>query len=85
MATVTENTIGLDAAKAQWPELLERAVGGQEITITKNGTPVARIVPARKQSTVEERRAAIQAMLESAKGRSLGGLQVRDLINEGRR
>lgn len=34
------------------PELIERALGGEAVVITKNGTPVAEIAPLRKQPAV---------------------------------
>jgi prevent-host-death family protein len=57
---------------------------GEEITITKHGNPVARLVPVNKTHTPEVRRAAIERIKEMSKGLSLGGLKIRDLIDEGR-
>lgn len=85
MITPHNNTVGAFEAKTHFSELLERVEEGQEITITRHGTPVARLVPLKKTSTAEERHAAIQAMRELAKGQTLGGLRIKDLINEGRR
>ena len=58
---------------------------GEEVVITKRGKPVAKLVPVKKESTVEERRARIERWRETSKGLSLGGLKIKDLINEGRR
>jgi prevent-host-death family protein len=85
MASDLGNTVGAYAAKAHFSELLQRVEDGQEITITKHGTVVAKMVPVKKKSTLEERRAAIEAMRELAKGNKLRGLKIRDMINEGRR
>ncbi|HEY2827463.1 MAG TPA: type II toxin-antitoxin system prevent-host-death family antitoxin [Pirellulales bacterium] len=85
MTIPSGNTIGAYAAKAHLSELLEKVAGGEEITITKHGTPVAKLVPVKKKSTPEERRAAIESWRKMAKGLSLGGLKIRDMINEGRR
>jgi prevent-host-death family protein len=79
------NVFGAYDAKTHFAELLERATGGEEITITKHGTPVAKLGPVKKGRTVEERRAAIEGWLESSEHISLGGLKIRDLIAEGRR
>jgi prevent-host-death family protein len=66
--------------------LLDRVAQGEELTITKHGVPVAKLVPVnKKKSTPAERRAAIEAMLEAAQHNSLGGLKIKDLIAEGRR
>ena len=81
----TTDTIGAYQAKTHFSALLEKVEAGEEFTITKHGTPVARLVPVRKQTTRAERRAAIERIKEMSKGLSLGGLKIRDLINEGRR
>jgi prevent-host-death family protein len=79
------NTIGAYDAKTRFSELLERVETGAEITITKHGTPVARLVPIRKKGTAEERLAAIERIKKLGRGLSLGGLKAKDLISEGRR
>jgi prevent-host-death family protein len=80
----TTNTVGAYDAKTRFSELIERVAGGEEFTITRHGSPVAKLVPVKKQSTVEERRGAIERMREIAERTSLGGLKIKDLINEGR-
>ncbi len=37
--------VGMHEAKTKLSQLVERAQAGEEITITRNGTPVARLVP----------------------------------------
>jgi len=86
MATLhSSKTVGAYEAKTHLSELLEKVEAGAEITITKHGSPVAKIVPIRKEASAEERRAAIQRIQKLAGGLSLGGLKVKDLIREGRR
>ena len=86
MATLPgSNTVGAYAAKTHLSELLERVEAGEEITITKHGAPVAKLVPVKKQVRPEERVAAIDRIQKLATGLSLGGLKVKDLIREGRR
>lgn len=80
-----ENTIGDADAKTHFAELLARVEAGQEVTITKHGSPVARIVPVKRRYTIEERREAIARIEKLSEGLSLGGLKIRDLINEGRK
>jgi prevent-host-death family protein len=41
-------TVSLADAQAHLPELLERVAAGEEIVITRDGTPIAQVVPARK-------------------------------------
>jgi len=79
------NVVGAYEAKTHLSELLEKVEAGEEITITKHGAPVAKLVPVKKSASPEERRAAIARIQKLATGLSLGGLKVKDLITEGRR
>jgi prevent-host-death family protein len=78
------NTLGAYDAKTRFSEILERVAGGEEFTITRHGSPVAKLVPVKKQTTVKERRMAIERMQKASERRTLGGLKIKDLINEGR-
>lgn len=76
-------TIGSFEAKTRFSELLERAEKGEQITITRRGVPVAVLGPLpskrrKGKSLVEEFRAL-------RKGVTLGGITIRQLIEEGRR
>jgi prevent-host-death family protein len=78
--------IGSFEAKTHLPQLLERVANGEEFTITKHGKPVARLVPTLTAKAKPDVRAAVEAMKQFRKGRTLGeGLTIRDLIEEGRR
>ena len=79
------NTVGAYEAKTHLSELLEKVEAGEEITITKHGAPVAKLVPVKKEARPEERVAAIDRIQKLASGLSLGRLKVKDLIREGRR
>ena len=79
------HTVGAYAAKAHFSELLERVAGGETVTITKHGTPVAQLVPVGNKSSEADRRSAILSIRELSKGISLGGLKIRDLLAEGRK
>jgi prevent-host-death family protein len=81
----TSDTIGAYEAKTQFSALLEKVEAGEEFTITKHGTPVARLVPIKKQLTTAERRKSIEAWINRPDKPTLGGLKIRDLFNEGRR
>jgi len=74
--------IGAYQAKTHLPALLERVARGEEITITKHGKAIARLVPIERTS-IERRREAINKLKEFRKGRTLGA-RIKDLINEGR-
>ena len=79
------NVVGAYEAKTKFSELLQRVEAGAEITVTKHGTPVARLVPIKKAATPEERARVIAEMRKMSRGLSLGGLNPRDLIAEGRK
>ena len=86
MATTRQsNTVGSYDAKTHLPELLDRAHDGEEIIITRHGTPIAKLGPVKRKRTVEERRAAIESIIKLSHGLTLGGLKIKDLISEGRR
>jgi hypothetical protein len=46
---------------------------------------VARLVPAKKKATQQERAEAIARIRELSKGVTLGGLKIKDLVSEGRK
>jgi prevent-host-death family protein len=77
-------TIGTFEAKTHLSALLEQVERGEEITITRHGRAVARLVPVAAIS--HDRLAQTVRRLKSfRRGRRLGGLSVKDLIEEGRR
>ena len=78
-------TVGSFEAKTHLPQLLERAARGEEFTITKHGKPMARLVPAVSATPKSDIRAAVEAMKQFRKGRSLGASSIREMIEEGRR
>jgi len=70
-------------AKTHLSELLRRVEKGESITITRHGVPVARLVPMAgegKRDVAE----VIAAIKELRKGVTLGGLSIREMIEEGR-
>jgi prevent-host-death family protein len=77
--------VGAYDAKTHFSELLEQVEAGAEVTITRHGTPVARLVPIKKRYTRDERRAAIARIRKLSEQITLGGLKIRDLIAQGRR
>jgi prevent-host-death family protein len=79
------NAVGAYEAKTHFSQLLEKVEAGEEITITRHGTPVARLVPIKKELTTTERRKIIEEWINRPDRPTLGGLKIRDLINEGRR
>ena len=78
-------SVGAYEAKTHLPQLLDRVARGEEIQITRNGRPVARLVPETAADEPDVR-GVIAQVREFRKGRKLGGdVTIRDLIEEGRR
>jgi prevent-host-death family protein len=83
---MTIREIGAFEAKNRLGTLLDRVERGEEITITRRGRAVARLVPANGGFDREKARRAVEGLLEASRGVTLGpGLTIKDLINEGRR
>jgi prevent-host-death family protein len=85
MNSADGNIVGAYEAKTRFSQLLERVASGEEITITRHGHPVARLVPPLQTNSIESRREAILKMRELARRNRLDGLRVKDLIAKGRR
>lgn len=77
-------SVGSYEAKTHLPALLERVAKGEEFVITKHGVPIARLVPV-DQDQKRDVRSVIEELKQFRKGHTLGGLSVREMINEGRR
>ena len=78
------STVGAFEAKTFLSALLNRVSKGERITITRRGVPVAMLVPV-PSSPKRDRAEVIQQLMEFGKGRSLKGLTIRGLLEEGRR
>jgi prevent-host-death family protein len=76
--------IGAFEAKSKLGQLLDHVEHGEEIVITRRGRAVARLVPAASGVDRDKARRAVAGILELSKGVTLGGLRIKDLINEGR-
>jgi prevent-host-death family protein len=77
-------TIGAFEAKTHLSALLDRVEKGEEITITRHGKPVAKLVKV-KEFDREKARQAFERLKELSKGKTLGGLTIQALRDEGRR
>lgn len=71
-------------AKKSFSALVRRAERGERITITRYGRPIAILAPF-DQWRREDVRQTIEKIREFRKGRTLGGLKIKDLIEAGRR
>ncbi|UXN74591.1 type II toxin-antitoxin system prevent-host-death family antitoxin [Devosia sp. A8/3-2] len=59
--------IALSDAKAQLTDLVRRAEAGEEIVLTRHGTPVARIAAIKPQLSPEQKKARIDAIRASVR------------------
>jgi prevent-host-death family protein len=76
-------TVGAYEAKTKLSELLAEVEAGGEVVITKHGRAVARLLPPLPPK--RSRSEVLAEIREMSAGRSLGGLSIRELIDEGRR
>ena len=71
-------------AKNRLSALLAEVARGVEVTITRRGVPLAKLVPAGPSFDKEKARRAAAGLREASRGATLGGIQIKDLVNEGR-
>jgi prevent-host-death family protein len=77
-------TVGAFEAKTHLSRLLDKVEAGEDVVITRHGKPVARLT--REHVTAREtREAAVEQLIAERKGSSLGGLDWKDLRDEGRK
>ena len=78
--------IGAFEAKNKFGTLLDLVEKGEEITITRHGKAAARLVaPAAEIDRGAASRAAAERIARRARGVTLDGTPIRDLIEDGRR
>jgi prevent-host-death family protein len=81
-------TVGVFEAKTRFSALIADAVAGESTIVTKNGKPVAEIGPvkgtdATRAKLAAERIRALRTRL--SRGGKLKGINIRDLMYEGRK
>jgi prevent-host-death family protein len=76
--------IGAFEAKNKLGALLDAVERGEEVTITRRGKPVARLVRPAPKLDRETAKAAAARIRKRRKGVTLRGLKIKDLVNEGR-
>ena len=76
--------IGSFEAKNKLSALLDQVELGAEITITRRGKAVARLVPAEPGFDRKKAKRAIDGLRQASKGVMLRGIKIKDLINQGR-
>jgi len=78
------DSIGAYEARTHLPRLLNEVAQGRSFLITKRGIPIARLVPM-EQERPQSKRDAVEALKDYQRtAPSLGGLSIREMIEEGR-
>ena len=77
-------TVGLFEAKTHLSALLERVAQGEQITITKHGTPAALLIPPANRQRKDPRKVA-ERIRALRRGVRLNGVTIRQLSERGRR
>jgi prevent-host-death family protein len=78
-------TVGSFEAKNTFGSLLNLVESGEEVTITRHGKPVARMVAPIVSRDREAARQAAERIRLRSKTMTLDGLSIRDLIDDGRK
>ncbi|MCL2876269.1 MAG: type II toxin-antitoxin system prevent-host-death family antitoxin [Betaproteobacteria bacterium] len=76
--------VALFEAKNKLSGLLDQVAIGEEFIITRHGKPVARLIPVKPAFDRAKAKQAAKALLEASQGLSLGGISIKELINEER-
>lgn len=78
------STVGAYAAKTHLSELLKRVAKGEKITITRHGVPIAVLQPPDSEA-----KPPVRDVIDELRGfrrkHRLGGISIREMIEEGRR
>lgn len=76
--------IGAFEAKNKLGTLLDWVANGEEVLITRHGKAVARLVPADASADQTKAKQAAASIRARRVGATLGGLRIKDLVDEGR-
>jgi prevent-host-death family protein len=78
--------IGLYEARTRLSELLDQVARGKSVLITRRGKPAALLSPPPAETRTDVKRVIEEFKAYSRhQARTLGGLSIRELIEEGRR
>jgi prevent-host-death family protein len=76
--------VSASEARNRSSALLAEVARGAEVIITKRGVPVAKLVPAAPGCGRETVLRAAAGLREASRGNRLGGIRIKDLVNEDR-
>jgi len=77
-------TVGSHEARMHFGALLNKVATGERVTITRRGVPVAVLNPVDEPGKKDIAQ-VIERILENRKGKTTGGMSIREMIEEGRR
>jgi len=78
-------TLGAFEAKTHLSKLLDQVAAGEEITITRHGEPVAKLVPIASANKLADLRATVAAIRALGKKHKLRGIAISELVDTGRK
>ena len=82
---VSSMNIPLFDAKNRLSALVDQVVRGQEITITRRGVAVAKLVPVLPSFDQDKARQTAEALRAASRGAKLAGIPIKELVEEGRK
>ncbi len=71
-------------AKNKLSALVAEVERGAEVTITRRGVAVAKLVPVGPTFDRDKARRAADGLREASRGTTVGGIAIKDLVDEGR-
>jgi prevent-host-death family protein len=79
-------SMSIAEAKSQFSSVIDRAAAGEEVTITRHGKPIAKVVPIlTREPGLAQRIVKQMVELRDREGATLGDLTWRELRDEGRK
>ena len=71
-------------AKNRLSALVEEVIRGSEVTITRRGIAVAKLVPVLPSFDQDKARQTAEALRAVSRGAKLAGIPIKELVDEGR-
>ena len=72
-------------AKNRLSALVEEVIRGSEVTITRRGVAVAKMVPVLPSFDQDRARQTAEALRAASRGAKLAGIPIKELVDEGRK
>jgi prevent-host-death family protein len=72
-------------AKNRLSALVEEVIRGSEVTITRRGIAVAKLVPVLPSFDQDKARQTAEALRAASRGAKLAGIPIKELVDEGRK